>query len=233
MTTYVLVQGAWHGSWCWKRVRNALRAQGHDVYTPTLTGVGELSHLLSPDVNLDTHINDVINLIKWEELTDVVLVGHSYGGCVIRGVADRIGERIAKLVYLDAFVLENGESLHDTLPAEQRQMQLDLTKQYGDGWKVPPIPGEVFAVNAADCAWVNSQCTMQPIATFQQKLALQGKAEPKIPTLYILASGWNDSPFPKFHERALAKGWKTMAIACGHDVMLDCPEELTQALLAA
>ena len=232
MTTFVLVHGAWHGSWCWKRVRKALQAEGHDVYTPTLTGIGERSHLLSRDVNLDTHIDDVINLIQWEELNDVVLCGHSYGGCVIRGVADRIGARIAKLVYLDAFVLENGESLHSTLPPEQRNLQLDLTKQHGDGWKVPPIPAQVFAVNAADAAWVDRQCTMQPIATFQQPLLLNNKTEPKTPTLFILASGWNDSPFNAFYERARVKGWKTLEIACGHDVMLDKPAELTRALLA-
>lgn len=232
MTTFVLVHGAWHGSWCWKRVRTALQAEGHDVLTPTLTGVGERSHLLAPEVNLDTHINDIVNLITWEDLRGVVLCGHSYGGCVIRGVADRIGERIAKLVYLDAFVLEHGESLHSSLPPEQRDMQLDATKQYGDGWKVPPIPAEVFAVNAADAAWVNSQCTMQPIATFQQPLQLTSQAEPKIPTSYIFADGWDGSPFPRFHERAKAKGWRTLTMACGHDVMLDSPAELTQVLLA-
>ena len=102
MATFVLVHGAWHGSWCWKRVRKAIRAQGHDVFTPTLTGVGERSHLLSPHVNLDTHLDDIVNLIRWEELSDVVLCGHSYGGCVISGVADRVPDRIGALVYLDA-----------------------------------------------------------------------------------------------------------------------------------
>jgi pimeloyl-ACP methyl ester carboxylesterase len=231
MATFVLVQGAWHGSWCWKRVRKALREQGHDVFTPSLSGVGERSHLLSRDVNLNTHIEDVVNLIRWEELSDVVLCGHSYGGAVISGVADRVPERLRALVYLDAFVLENGQSLHDTLPAAQRDMQLDLTKKYGDGWKVPPIPGAVFNVNAADLAWVDSQCTMQPLATFQQPLTLTGTAGAALPTTFILASGWSDSPFPKFYERAKAKGWKTLSIPCGHDVMLDQPEQLTAALL--
>jgi pimeloyl-ACP methyl ester carboxylesterase len=232
MTTFVLVQGAWHGSWCWRRVRDALQAAGHEVFTPTLTGVGERSHLLSQDINLDTHIDDVINLIKWEDLSDVVLCGHSYGGCVVRGVVDRIGERIAKLVYLDAFVPEHGESLHNVLPPEVANLQLDLAKQHGDGWRVPPIPAEAFAVNAADAAWVDRQCTMQPLATFQQPLSLRNKSDPAIPTLFILASAWNDSPFHKFHERAKTRGWQTLSIACGHDVMLDRPAELTQALLA-
>ena len=231
MATFVLVHGAWHGSWCWKRVRKALQAQGHEVYTPTLTGVGERSHLLSPHVNLDTHINDVVNLIRWEELSDVVLCGHSYGGCVISGVADRIRDRIGKLVYLDAFVLEDGECLHATLPPEQKALQLDLTHQHGDEWKVPPIPAEVFGVNSADSEWVNRQCTMQPIATFQQVIKLENNAGTAIPTMFILASGWNESPFRKFYERAQASGWKTLSIPCGHDVMLDRPGELTQALL--
>ena len=119
MGTFVLVHGAWHGSWCWKRVRRMLQQQGHEVFTPTLTGVGERSHLLNRDLNLETHILDVQNLIVWEELSDVVLCGHSYGGCVVTGVADRVPERVRALVYLDAFVLEAGQSLAQLLPQEQ------------------------------------------------------------------------------------------------------------------
>ncbi|HTD72925.1 MAG TPA: alpha/beta hydrolase [Steroidobacteraceae bacterium] len=231
MPTFVLVHGAWHGSWCWKRVRKALQAHGHEVFTPTLTGVGERSHLLAPQVNLDTHIDDVVNLIQWEELSDVVLCGHSYGGCVISGVTDRIPDRIRELVYLDAFVLEDGESAHDTLPSLQRDMQLEITRQHGEGWRVPPIPAEVFGVNTADIEWVNRQCTMQSLATFQQAIKLKRTAEATIPTTFILANGWKDSPFPLFYERAKARGWKTLSVPCGHDVMLDRPEELTRALL--
>jgi pimeloyl-ACP methyl ester carboxylesterase len=229
MATFVLVHGAWRGSWCWKRVRRALQAHGHEVFTPTLTGVGERSHLLTPQVNLDTHINDVVNLMKWEELSDVVLCGHSYGGCVISGVADRLPERIRAVVYLDAFILENGQSLHDTLPAAQRDLQIDLTRRLGDGWKVPPIPGEVFNLNQADLAWVNGQCTMQSLATFQQPITLHSRQPIKNAT-FVLANGWNDSPFPAFFERARANGWATHTLACGHDVMLDMPDELTDVL---
>lgn len=110
MSAFVLVHGAWHGGWCWKRVRSALAAQGHQVFTPTLTGLAERSHLLTRHVNLETHIQDVVNLIRWEELSDVVLCGHSYGGCVVSGVADRMPASIRSLVYLDAFVLEDGEN---------------------------------------------------------------------------------------------------------------------------
>src|SRR5215469_15411657 len=150
MTTFVLVTGAWHGSWCWKRVREALWRAGHSVFTPTFTGIGERSHLLSREVDLETHIADIANLIRWEELRDVVLVGHSYGGCVIRSVADRMGDRIAALVYLDAFVPESGQSLYDCLPPEQRQAQADASAAAGgESWRVPPIPAAVFNVNEA------------------------------------------------------------------------------------
>ena len=233
MATFVLVHGAWHGSWCWKRVRGALQERGHEVFTPTLTGVGERSHLLSPQVTLETHIDDVVNLIEREELAEVVLCGHSYGGCVISGAADRVADRIGALVYLDAFVLQDGQSLHDTLPPEQRELQLTLSKQHGEGWKTPPIPAEVFNVNAADREWVDRQCTMQSLATFQQPLKLTGRLDSVKNITFILASGWNDSPFPVFHELAKTRGWKTVSVECGHDVMLDRPEELTSLLLDA
>src|SRR5438876_10673071 len=136
MSTFVLIHGAWHGSWCWKRVRKMLQDLGHQVFTPTLTGLGERSHLLSPSVNLDTHILDVVNLIRWEELSDVVLCGHSYGGCVISGVADRIPARIRSLVYLDAFVLDDGESLAQHVPAAMYSQLIDGANAVGDGWKI-------------------------------------------------------------------------------------------------
>jgi pimeloyl-ACP methyl ester carboxylesterase len=233
MSTFVLVHGAWHGSWCWKRVRQALQRLGHEVFTPTLTGVGERAHLLDPKVNLETHIHDVLNLIRWEELDGVVLCGHSYAGCVVSSVVDRIPQRISHLVYLDAFVPETGKSLHDCLPGEQRAMQVDLARQVGEGWKVPPIPAEVFNVNSADRAWVDSQCTAQPIATFQQPVLRTGKPFPAARTTYVLAKGWDGSPFPQFHERAQKFGWGSITLDGGHDLMLDKPVEVVQILLAA
>lgn len=139
MATFVLVHGAWHGSWCWKRVRRLLQSRGHEVFTPTLTGLADRSHLASREVNLETHILDVVNLIRWEELTDIVLCGHSYAGTVITGVADRLPDRIRALVYLDAFVVENGESLAQYVSTVE------------DGWKMPPIPAEQFNLNPMDC----------------------------------------------------------------------------------
>lgn len=231
MSTYVLVHGAWRGSWIWKRVRSKLQARGHEVFTPTLTGVGERSHLLSPQVNLETHIADVLNLIRWEELSDVVLCGHSYGGCVVTCAADRIPERISALAYVDAFVPENGQSLHDTLPPEARDAQLEGARNVGEGWKTPPIPAEAFNVNSRDRDWVDRQSTLHPLACFQQPLRLTGGFDRIGDITYILATGWNPSPFPQFYNKAKARGWKTLTLTCGHDVMLDQPEDLTQELL--
>jgi pimeloyl-ACP methyl ester carboxylesterase len=232
MATFVLVHGAWHGSWCWKRVRRDLQKEGHDVYTPTLTGVGERSHLTSPQVTLDTHVADVVNLIRFEELTDVVLCGHSYGGCVITGVADRVPERLRALVYLDAFILEDGQSLHDVVPREVAAAQVRGALQSGDGWRVPPISAEFFRVNPADRAWVDQQCTPQSLATFQQRLRVDN-AFPASKVTHILATGYEHSPFPPFHEIAKRKGWKTLTVDCGHDVMLDKPAELVAMLREA
>lgn len=234
MSSFVLVPGAWHGSWCWNRVRQRLQAAGHDVFTPTLTGLAERSHLLTPEVDLETHIQDVLNLIRWEGLSDIVLCGHSYGGAVVTGVADRVPDRIRALVYLDAFVLEDNENVFQHVPPETAARMLELVNSVGEGWKVPPIPAEVFQVNEADRDRVDAQCTFQSMATFEQRLRLTGGVK-KIPSIvYIRATAFRDgAPFPPFFEKAKAAGWKTLEMPCGHDVMLDMPEELTRALIDA
>lgn len=227
--TYVLVHGAWHGSWCWKRIRRRLQDVGHQVFTPTLTGLGERSHLHSATIDLSTHIADVVNLLQWEDLSDVILCGHSYGGCVISGVADRVPERIRSLVYVDAFVPENGECLFDLIPPELAEQMQTLAKTAGAGWNVPPIPAERFNVNARDAARVNAQCTPQSIACFEEHLRLNRLRTHD--ATYVLATGWENSPFRAAHERAKARGWKTRTVTCGHEVMLDLPGELTDLLL--
>jgi pimeloyl-ACP methyl ester carboxylesterase len=225
MATFVLVHGAWRGGWCWKRVRRALQQQGHEVFTPTLTGLGERAHLLSEKVDLRTHTLDVLNLIEWEELDDFVLCGHSYAGMVVAGVADRIPKRIRSLVFLDAFVLDHGESLEQFAPVSNGPLI--------DGWKSNPITAEGFGVNLDDRAWVDRQCTVQSVACFQQPVELTGGMETLSNISYVYASGWagGQSPFRFFYDRAKARGWKTSEIDCGHDVMIDRPDQLTSLLL--
>jgi pimeloyl-ACP methyl ester carboxylesterase len=230
MTNYVLVHGAWHGGWCWSRVRPLLTALGHEVFTPTLTGLGERSHLLSRAVGLDTHIRDIANLLTWEDLRDVVLVGHSYGGVVVRHVADQMPERIRSLVYLDAFVPDHGKSLVDYLPDADRYAFREQAERYGDGWKVPPLPAAVFGVNAADAELVDRMCTMHPLACFEAPAQISGASDRVANTGYICASGF-DGPFAQFADMAARRGWWCEELACGHDVMLDMPDELCTILL--
>jgi pimeloyl-ACP methyl ester carboxylesterase len=231
MATFVLIHGAWVGSWYWKRVRAGLQAAGHEVFTPTLTGLADRSHLLSRDVNLDTHILDVVNLIRWEELSDVVLCGHSYGGCVISGVADRIPDRIRALVYLDAFVLADGENVAQHVPAAMYSQLIEGANAVGEGWRIPPIPPEAFNMNATDAEWIKRQYTLQPRACFEQRIALTGGIEQIKDVTFILAAGFVEgSPFPPFYAKANAKGWRTFTVTCGHIVMLDQPVELTRIL---
>ena len=229
MTKYVLVHGAWHGSWCWARVRRLLISAGHEVFTPTLTGVGERCHLLSRNVGLDTHVADVVNLIVWEELREIVLVGHSYGGVVVRHVADRMPERIRSLIYLDAFVPENGKALTDYLPDNGEDFRKQAVAR-GDGWKVPPRPASSFAVNATDAAWVDRQCTMHPLSCFVTPAHISGACDHITDIGYVLV-GKYQGPFGQFYTRAGERGWWREELACGHDMMLDMPDELTALLL--
>lgn len=235
MVNFVLVHGAWHGGWCWVRVADRLRRSGHRVETPTLTGLGERAHLLSRDIDLETHITDVIATIEAEELRDVVLCGHSYGGCLITGVADRIPDRLRALVYLDAFVPEDGQAMMDLLPVAAGARMAALVKEKGDGWRVPPRSAESFQVaTAEDRAWVDRRCVPHPFATMTQPLRLTGTGKPVATRLYIRAANYDASPFGPFAERARADpGWRYEEIAYGHDVMVDAPDELAEALIRA
>jgi pimeloyl-ACP methyl ester carboxylesterase len=227
---FVLVHGAWHGGWCWQRVADRLRGAGHVVFTPTLTGLGERSHLLQAGIDLKTHIADVVNVMKWERLTDVVLCGHSYGGMVISGVAEQMAPAIRSIVFLDAFVPRDGDSPQNlTGPAVQEAIRAAL--QRGD-ISIPPRSAEAFGVNAADRGWVDSLCVPQPIATFTGKIALTGARDRITRKSYIRAASYANPGF----DRALAAArsdpsWRTYEVACGHDVMVDAPDRLTEILL--
>jgi pimeloyl-ACP methyl ester carboxylesterase len=229
MTTFVLVHGAWHGGWCWSAVATRLRAAGHRVYTPTLTGLGERAHLFSGAINLTTHITDVVNVMDYEDLTDVVLCGHSYGGCVISGVAERAFDRIAALVFLDAFIPDDGQGMADVTSSGLNERLLRGAAQNG-GVGIPPIPAAAFRTREEHCAYVDAKCVPQPIGTFLEKLTLTGARERVARKTYIRAAAYPSESFDAARARALADGWPVLDLPCGHDVMVDLPEPLAEAL---
>jgi len=235
MATYVLVHGGGHGGWCWQKVAALLRAEGHEVHTPTLTGLGERSHLLSPGVGLDTHITDVVNLIAYEGLTDVILGGHSYGGMVITGIADRVPERIRRLVYLDAAHPVNGQSLADVMPS-----MMEMARSMGevvDGVELVLLPfpgcGEFYGVtDPADVAWMDDRLTAHPWKSFEDKLVLTDEARMKaIPRANI-------NCFPTMapqtdEDRARQRdGDINLELETGHDLMITEPAAVAEMLLS-
>jgi pimeloyl-ACP methyl ester carboxylesterase len=230
--TFVLVHGAWHGGWCWRRVADLLRRDGHAVFTPTLTGLGERSHLLRPGIDLATHVADIVNVMRWERLSDVVLCGHSYGGFVISGVAEEMSAAIRAIVFLDAFLPQSGDTiLKLTGPAVQDTIGAAL--QRGE-LGVPPRPAEAFGVNEADRQWVDGLCVPQPIATFTSPIALRGARERIARKTYIRAKGYSNPAFDDALASAAADpSWQCHEIACGHDVMIDMPDRLSALLLQA
>jgi len=229
-TTFVLVHGAWHGGWCWRRVSDLLEKQGHKVFTPTLTGLGERSHLLRAGVNVSTHVTDVVNVLKWERLSDVVLCGHSYGGLVVSGVAEQMSDKIGSIVFLDAFVPENGDSMAD-LTSQAVRDNLKAATERGD-ISVPGRPAAAFLVNEKDQAWVDSLTGPQPIATMTEKITLTGARERIGKKAYIRAAAYPNPGFDKAYARVKAdRSWRTYEVPCGHDVMVDMPERLAKILV--
>jgi pimeloyl-ACP methyl ester carboxylesterase len=230
--TYVLVHGAWHGGWCWRRVAEGLKTRGHEVFTPTLTGLGERAHLLDKTVNLSTHIEDVCQLIRFEDLADIVLLGHSYGGMVVSGVADRMPERIRTLIILDGFVPADGKSMSDYWPASLKA-EWDEKAAASGGLSIPPISAENFGVNKDRRGWVDENCVPHPYASFTEKIHLAGGRERVANKIYIRAAKWNSRAFDEFAKQLQADaGWKTVAIDCGHEAMIDAPELLVDTMEA-
>lgn len=231
--TFVLIHGAWHGGWYYSRVRKILRSKGHEVFTPSLSGLAENSHNYSPSINLSTHIQDVANLIKFEGLDDVILAGHSYGGLVITAVADRMPEKISALVYIDAFVGKDRRSCLD-LNIPEFQVGLFEDAQNNGGHTNMPIPAAAFGVNPADQAWVDGNCTPHPFASFAERVPLSGAVETITNRTYVYAAGWQPSPFkPIYEDLRTQPGWKLHELSCGHDTMVDMPEETARILLEA
>jgi pimeloyl-ACP methyl ester carboxylesterase len=229
VATFVLVHGAWHGGWCWDRVAPLLRSTGHKVHAPTLTGLSERAHLLSPTVGLDTHVEDVVRVIDVLGLTDVVLVGHSYAGQVITAVADRRPNVVAKRIYVDAFVGEEGESAVSMQPESVARHWSESAAGPGFGWLVPVRKLEVLGVTEpADIDWLTPRLTPHPWKTYTDPLRVSGAVE-RVPAAFIECVDWM-RVFQRQADRARAKGWPVVDLATGHEAMVTAPKELAAVL---
>lgn len=224
MSTFVLVHGSWHGGWCWKKLTPELATLGHVCRTPTLSGMGEHYHTASPNIGLSTHILDIANFLEFEDLRDVILVGHSYGGMVITGVADR-SDRIGKLVYLDAIVPEHGESAFSLIDG----LEQDFSAKADANGMVPPWPPENYGVtDPADIAWMNSRLTPLPILTHQEKLNASKMKAKLLPRYFVHCTQFRLAG--EFAEKIRRQGATVFELNSGHDAMITQPRELASIL---
>jgi pimeloyl-ACP methyl ester carboxylesterase len=234
VTSYVLVHGGGHGGWCYQKVARLLRSAGHDVHTPTLSGLGEHSHRMGPDIDLDTHITDVVNVLHYDDLRDVILVGHSYGGMVVTGVADRAADRIGRLVYLDAANPVNNQSLVDVSGPV-----IEAVRPYGhvvDGVELVLFPDpdivKLYGVtDPDDVDWMTARLTPHPWICFEQKLRLSNEgALWAIPQYHIVCTSTLATRDPELMDKARANG-RLWDIDTGHDLMITEPQLVADALM--
>ena len=230
MATFVIAHGAWSAGWAWKKMRPLMRELGHELVTPSYTGQGERVHLAHPGIDLDTHINDVLNVLRYEELHDVILLGHSYGGMVATGVADRAPERIAQVVYLDAFVPRDGQSVMSMQTEDNRKRVREAVRTQSDGWRIPanPMPPDT---SPEDFAWATPKRVMQPVKTFEQGIVLAGGAA-ALPTAYIYCTRFGPGDvFRQFAERAKTEpGWRYFEMDASHNPHITVPHGLMRIL---
>jgi pimeloyl-ACP methyl ester carboxylesterase len=227
MATFLICHGAWSAGWAWKKVRPLLRAAGHEVLTPTYTGLGERAHQAGPDVGLETHIQDVLGVIEFEGLADITLMGHSYGGMVITGVADRVPAKIKRMIYLDAFVPENGQSVVSLRPGPRPAAS---SAGSGQDWRIAPNPPPPDT-SPADLAWITPLRRPQPVRTFTQALELRNPP-PKVPRSYIYCTRKSgDDPFLQFSKRLKSDpAWAYYEIDASHSPNVTAPEALARLL---
>ena len=224
--TYVLVHGGFHGGWAWQEVAARLRESGAVVYTPTLTGLGDRAHMAQPNVGLGVHVQDIVAMLEFEDLRDVILVGHSYSGMVITGVAAAVPGRVKSLVYCDAAIPESGQSFFDAI-AFPGSLPPGMTM-------LEPFSPQFFGVtDPAQIAFVGARLRPQPLASFQEPLSFNWEALANISKVYIHCAGeWSDkASFLPFRAKAQARSWTYFEVAAGHDVMITAPQELSSILL--
>jgi len=230
--TFVLVHGAWHGGWCWKYGRDILEQNGHRVFTPTMTGLGMYSHMLTPEVDMNTHIQDIENLFHWEDLENVTLVGHSYAGWVCSGALETVEKQVGSLVMVDAFLPVDGSSAYDTNKPEQ---QVNLDKLRAEGvLKRPAPPARAFVKTEENIAWVDAKMTPQPLAAVFTPISLTGARERIAKKMFIRALGFAQPAFQANYEATSADpSWETYGVPAdqsSHDIMVDAPELLAKLI---
>jgi pimeloyl-ACP methyl ester carboxylesterase len=233
---FVLVHGGRHGGWAWRDVARRLRARGHDVYTPTLTGLGERAHLLSPEIGLDTHIDDLVGVFEFEDLHDVVLVAHSYGGMPVAGAMERIAERVRAVVWLDAHLPRSGESIFGLIGPERAEQMRQMAADAGPGWFIPTSDASFWGLSDPEqIAWANSKTTPQPIKTYTDKIGTTDRAwshpgtmiecsESRLPGLELERQRARAESDPHFHR---------LTIEGCHEPMITDPEVLVRLLVDA
>jgi len=230
MANFVLVHGSCHGGWCWKKVTPLLSNNGNLVYTPTLTGLGERSHLVSREIGLDTHIHDIIQVQDYEDLNEIVLVGHSYAGLVIGGVADRVPRRISHLVYLDGYIPEDNKSAFDIVSGLETVYKRRVLKEKGREWLVASYEPEVWGVtDPTDIKWMKPRLSPMPWHTHDQAVRItNSEVMNNIPKSYISCTEYEDFHF--MAQRARSAGWDYHELKTGHDAMITVPDKLVQIL---
>ncbi len=227
----VLIHGAWHGGWCWREVARLLRAAGHPVTTPTLTGLGERHHLAHPEVDVDLHVTDILNHLAAQEFEQPLVVGHSYAGLVLSGVADILGEGLGRPVFLDARVPQDGQSLFDLVGAGESAVEQAKANAI-DGYLVPAPPPIWFDIPHAmkdATAWARRRLTPHPIQCFLQKVRLQHGGAAGLDPVFIrcpqrLMAEGGSGQFPA------PEGWRTVTLQEGHDIMITAPHLLADTL---
>ena len=228
--TFVLVHGGFHGGWCWADVATRLRARGHAVYTPTQTGCGERSHLLSKDITLDTFVTDIANVLHWEDLHDVVLVGHSFGSNAISGVADRMPSRLRQLIYLDGVILHNGQTMFDLLSPDAVQARRRAAESSG-GLSIDAPAAALFGIrDASQAAFVQARLTNQPMGSYTSALTLLNPVTNGVPAVYVECTDPAFAGIQTTRDWVKAGGMKTVQIHTGHDAMISAPAELAELL---
>ena len=229
---FVLVHGACHGGWCWRDVADRLRASGHRVFTPTCTGLGERAHLMSREITLDTFTQDIAGVIEAEELQDIILVGHSFGGLPVSGVADIMPDRIRHLVFLDALLAQPGRSAFDGLPPEIAAARRKVAEETSGGLSFPAPPPSAFGVTReADAAWVERRLTPHPLGTYTSPLNIRNAPGNELPRTYIACTNPAYTTLDGIKAWVRQQpGWRWAEIATGHDAMVTAPEELTRML---